>query len=236
MQRPRTRGATADGETKRRATQQSPRRQTAMMARHFNAGRCANALIPTLGLDASTPAAPFKCSLLDALGTSLSSSSTTSSSDIFSSHGSLCLLRRCRICELGGETSRAPPGQQEQNKGSYPVDGRSEQHQRSTGAWRQQARTLATEGFGAATRGGTGQIECRSRVDPRVLVLCNQRRRPGWSGLAGIGAGRGGDVGVEQGRERGDSGAEVLVGTDQPSRSGLVSQPSRPVGPVQWTI
>jgi hypothetical protein len=155
MQRPRTRGATAAGETKRWATQQSPRRQTAMMEHHFTAGRCADALIPALGLDASTPAAPFKCSLLDALDTSLSSSSTTSSSDIFLSHGSLCLLRRRQICELGGETSWAPPGQQEQNKGSYPVDSRLEQHRRSTGAWRQQARTLAIEGFGAATRGGT---------------------------------------------------------------------------------
>jgi hypothetical protein len=56
MQRPRTHGATATGETKRQATQ-SPRRQTAMMARHFTTGRCADAPIPVLGLDVSTPAA-----------------------------------------------------------------------------------------------------------------------------------------------------------------------------------
>jgi hypothetical protein len=55
MQRPRTRGATAAGEMKRRATQQSSRRQTTMMARQFTAGHCANALIPVLGLDASMP-------------------------------------------------------------------------------------------------------------------------------------------------------------------------------------
>jgi hypothetical protein len=96
MQRPRTRGATAAGEMKRRATQQSSRRQTVMMAHHFTAGRCADALIPTLGLDASTPAAPFKCSLLDALDTSPTSSSTTSSSNTSPSDGSFCLLRRRR--------------------------------------------------------------------------------------------------------------------------------------------
>jgi hypothetical protein len=59
MQRPRTCGATIAGETKRRATQQSPRRQTAMMARHFTAGRCVDASIPALGLDALTLAAPL---------------------------------------------------------------------------------------------------------------------------------------------------------------------------------
>jgi hypothetical protein len=48
MQRLRTRGATAAGETKRRATQQSPRNQTIMMACHFTAERCADTLIPTL--------------------------------------------------------------------------------------------------------------------------------------------------------------------------------------------
>jgi hypothetical protein len=125
MQRPRTRGATAADETKRRATQQSPKCQTTMMVRHFTAGRCADAPIPALGLDASTPAASFKCSLLDALGTSPTSFSTTSSSDIFPSHGSLCLLRRRWICELGGETPQAPLGQQERNEGSRPVDAQS---------------------------------------------------------------------------------------------------------------
>jgi hypothetical protein len=38
MQRPRTRGTAAAGKTKWRVTQQSPMRQTAMMARHFTAG------------------------------------------------------------------------------------------------------------------------------------------------------------------------------------------------------
>jgi hypothetical protein len=75
MLRPQTHGATAAGKTKRWATQQSPRRQTAMMACHFTAGRCTDALIPVLGLDALMPAAPFKCSLLDTLGTSPTSSS-----------------------------------------------------------------------------------------------------------------------------------------------------------------
>jgi hypothetical protein len=125
MQRPRTCGATAAGETMRRAMQQSPRHQTAMMARHFTVGRCADAPIPTLGLDASTLTVPFKCSLLDVLGTSPTSSSTTSSLDISLSDGSLCLLRRHRICELRGEMPRAPPGQPEQDDGSCPMDARS---------------------------------------------------------------------------------------------------------------
>jgi hypothetical protein len=102
MHRPRTRGATAAGETKRRAMLQSPRRQTIMMARHFAAERCADALIPALRFDASTPAAPFKCSLLDTLGTSPTSPSTTPSSGTSLSDGSLCLLRHRRIPELGG--------------------------------------------------------------------------------------------------------------------------------------
>jgi hypothetical protein len=72
MQRLRTRGMTAAGETKRRASQQSPMRQTIMMARHFTTERCADAPIPALGFDTSKPAAPFKCSLLDTSGTSLS--------------------------------------------------------------------------------------------------------------------------------------------------------------------
>jgi hypothetical protein len=38
MQRLRTHDMTVAGETKRRATQQSPMHQTAMMARHFIAG------------------------------------------------------------------------------------------------------------------------------------------------------------------------------------------------------
>jgi hypothetical protein len=60
-------------------------------------------------------------------------------------------------------------------------------------------------GFGAATRGGAGRIECGGGVDPRVLVLYNQRQQPGWLGLAGIVAGGGGDVGDKQGHEKGDS-------------------------------
>jgi hypothetical protein len=115
------RGTTIAGETKWWATQQSLRRQTATMARHFTTGRCTDALIPALGLDASMSAAPFKCSLLDALGTSLISSSTTSSSYASPSHGSLCPLHRCQICELGGEAPRTPPGQLEQNKSSRHV-------------------------------------------------------------------------------------------------------------------
>jgi hypothetical protein len=79
MQRPRTRGTTAAGETKRQATQQSPRRQTVMMACRFTVERCANALIPVLRFDASMPTTPFKCSLLEASGTSPSSTSATSS-------------------------------------------------------------------------------------------------------------------------------------------------------------
>jgi hypothetical protein len=125
MQRLRTRGATTASETKRRATQQSPRCQTIMMARHFTAGRCADALIPALVLDASILTAPFKCSLLDALDTSPTSSSTTSSSDTSPSDGSFCLLRHRQIHELGGEMPRAPPGQPEQDKGSHPMDARS---------------------------------------------------------------------------------------------------------------
>jgi hypothetical protein len=117
-------GATAAGEMKRRATQQYPRRQIAMMARHFTAGRCADAPVLALGLDALMPVAPFKCSLLDALDTSPASSNTTSSSDTSPSDGSFCLLRR-RIRELRGETPRAPPGQPEQDEGSRPVDARS---------------------------------------------------------------------------------------------------------------
>jgi hypothetical protein len=138
MQRPRMRGVTADGETKRQATQQSPRRQTIMMVHHFTIGRYADAPIPALGFDASTPAAPFKCSLLDTLGTSPTSSSATSSSDTSPSDGSLCLLRHRRIRELGGETPRVPPGQPEQAEGSRPVDTRrrmSPAHWSAT-AWR----------------------------------------------------------------------------------------------------
>jgi hypothetical protein len=59
MQRPRTRGTTAADETKRRATQQSLRRQTVMIARHFAAERCANTSIPALRFDASTLAMPL---------------------------------------------------------------------------------------------------------------------------------------------------------------------------------
>jgi hypothetical protein len=70
MQRPRTRGAIAAGEKKRRAMQQSPRRQIVMMAHRFAEEHCASALIPALRFDASMPAAPFKCSLLDTSGTS----------------------------------------------------------------------------------------------------------------------------------------------------------------------
>jgi hypothetical protein len=89
---------------------------------HFTTERCADTLIPVLGLDASTPAVPFKCSLLDALDTSPISSSTTSSTDTSSSDGCFCFLRRRRIRELGGKTPRVPLGQPEQGKGSRPVE------------------------------------------------------------------------------------------------------------------
>jgi hypothetical protein len=125
MQRPRTRGATAAGETKWRAMQQSPRRQTAMMAHHFTAGHCTDALIPTLGLDASTPAVPLNVasstpSALHSLPPVLLPPKSS-----FLSHGSLCFLRRHRIFELGGEAPRAPPEQQEQAKSPHPLGARS---------------------------------------------------------------------------------------------------------------
>jgi hypothetical protein len=138
MQRPLTHGATAAGEMKQRAMQQSPRHQTVRMVRHFTAERCADAPIPVLGFDASTPATHFKCSLLDTLNTLPTSSSATSSFDTSPSDGSLCLLRRRRIRELGGETPRAPPGQPEQAGGSCPVDARRRRSpaHRSTDTWR----------------------------------------------------------------------------------------------------
>jgi hypothetical protein len=119
MQSPRTRAATAAGETKRRTTQQSPRRQTIMMVHHFAAERCADAPIPALGFDASTLVTPFKCSLLDTLGTSPTSSSATSSSDTSPSDGSLCLLRHRWIRELGAKRRGRPPGSR--NKPKVPA-------------------------------------------------------------------------------------------------------------------
>jgi hypothetical protein len=121
MQRPRTRGVTAAGETKRWATQQSPRHQTAMMVRHFTVGHCADAPIPALGRDSSTLAAPLNASsstpsALHSLPPVLLPPKTPSLS-----HGSLYILRRCRIFELGGEAPRAPPGQQEQAKSPRPL-------------------------------------------------------------------------------------------------------------------
>jgi hypothetical protein len=102
MQRPQIRGATAAGVRKQQVTQQSPRRQSIMMAHRFIAARCADALIPVLRFDASTPAVPFKCSLLDTLGTSTTSPSTTSSSGTSPRNGPFCLFSRRRIRELGG--------------------------------------------------------------------------------------------------------------------------------------
>jgi hypothetical protein len=121
MQRPRMYGTTASGETNRRVSQQSPSHQTVMMARHFTAEHCADTPIPALGLDASTLVVPFKCSLLDASGTSSSPSSTASSSDTSLCNGSLCLLRR-RWIWLGGKMPWAPPRQPKQGEGSRPVD------------------------------------------------------------------------------------------------------------------
>jgi hypothetical protein len=119
MQRPRTRGAIAAGETKRRAMQQFLRRQTAMMARHFTAGHSADALIPALGHDASMPAAPLNAasstpSALHSLPPVLLLPRTSSPS-----HGSLCFFRRRRIFKLGGEAPWAPPGSR--NKPKVPA-------------------------------------------------------------------------------------------------------------------
>jgi hypothetical protein len=112
MQRLRTRGVTVA----------VPEASNRHMARHFTAGRCADALIPALGLDASTPAAPLNAasstpSALHSLPPVLLPSQTPSSS-----HGPFCFLRHRRICKLGGEALWAPPGQQEQTEGSNPVD------------------------------------------------------------------------------------------------------------------
>jgi hypothetical protein len=139
MQRPRTCGASAADETKRWATQQSPRRQIAMMAHRFTAGHFANTPIPALRHDASTSAAPLNVasstpSALHLLPPVLLPPQTPSSS-----HGSFCLLRHRWICELVGEMPRAPPRQQEQNKGSSHVDARS---------WRPPAHRGADAGCG----------------------------------------------------------------------------------------
>jgi hypothetical protein len=56
-----------------------PEASTAMMARRFTAEHRANASVPALRFDTTTPAAPFKYSLLETSGTSPSSSSATSS-------------------------------------------------------------------------------------------------------------------------------------------------------------
>jgi hypothetical protein len=74
-------------------------------------------------------------------------------------------------------TTRAEPRQLEGLEGttSAPGDGRSERCRGSIRERRQRAGTLATERIGTANRGGAGRIERGGRVDPRVLVLCNQR-------------------------------------------------------------
>jgi hypothetical protein len=117
------RGTTAAGEMKRRATLLSPRHQTVMMARRFTAERCANSSIPAPRLDASKLAVPLKYSLLETSGTSPTSSSTTffptlprpmdPSSSFAAAESSSGMKHRGR-----------PPGQQEQGKGSRPVDAR----------------------------------------------------------------------------------------------------------------
>jgi hypothetical protein len=56
-----------------------PEASTVMMARRFTAEHRANALLPALRFDATTPAALLKYSLLNTSGTSPSSSSATSS-------------------------------------------------------------------------------------------------------------------------------------------------------------
>jgi hypothetical protein len=93
-----------------------------MMARRFTAGHCANAPIPALGLNASTPATPLNVassmpSALHSLPPVLLPPQTPSPS-----HGSFCFLRHRQICKIGGKVPRAPPGQQEQTEGSSPMD------------------------------------------------------------------------------------------------------------------
>jgi hypothetical protein len=101
---------------------------------------------------------------------------------------------------------------------SAPGDGRTERRRRSTGVWRRRTKTLATEGFGAATRGSIGRIKRGGGVDPKVLVLCNQRRRPGWPGLALIRAGGGGGGVRVESRVPSEvrRGMGASVGSDRP--------------------
>jgi hypothetical protein len=121
IQRPRTRGAAAAGETKWRATLQSPRRQTIMMARRFTAEHCANASIPALRFDALTPAAPLNTASSRPLAPHLLPHMPFLLPRP-QAHGSLRLLRRWT--KLRVEMPRTPPGQQQQDEGSCPVDAR----------------------------------------------------------------------------------------------------------------
>jgi hypothetical protein len=122
MQRLQTRGVIAAGETKRRAMQQSPRRQTVMMARRFTAERCTNASIPALRFDASTPAVPLKYSLLET-----SAPHPLPPVPLLPQRPqSKCIpppppppLDRAR-----GRCAAGAPGQQEQGEDSRPVDDR----------------------------------------------------------------------------------------------------------------
>jgi hypothetical protein len=124
---------------------------------------------------------------------------------------------------------------------SAPDYGWSGWRRRSTRAWRRRTVTLATEGFGTATRGSARRIECGGGVDPWVQVLCNQWQRPGWPGLdviraggSGGGGGIGGESRVPSEERRGMGGVGRVWPTGRPGRSALVSQPGRPIGPVKW--
>jgi hypothetical protein len=155
--------------------------------------------------------------------------------------------RRQRLGSTRGATTPPAPSHTSlrglEDTASAPGDGRMERRRRSTGARRRRTETLATEGFDAATRGSIGRIERGGGVDPRVLVLCNQRRRPGWPGPALIGAGGDGGVRVESrvpSEVRRGMGASV--GSDRPidrvdldrlaNRVGLLGQLNG-LGPVE---
>jgi hypothetical protein len=110
-----------------------PEASTVMMMRHFTAERCANASVPVLRFDATTPVAPLKYGLLETSGTSPSSSYAISSlmtpkpmdpSASFAAAGT----------SSGGEAPRAPPGQQEQGESSRPVGARRQRSPAPCGA------------------------------------------------------------------------------------------------------
>jgi hypothetical protein len=91
-----------------------PEASTVMMARRFAAERRANASVPMLRFDASTPAAPLKYSLLETSGTSPSSSSATApSTDPKPMDPSVSSWRRS---PRGRSDAGAPPGSRNKEK------------------------------------------------------------------------------------------------------------------------